>query len=74
MSYGTTFFKHFVLLNHWTNLRSQQALCVFFISYTLSCSQHVSTLIKGHLQVMLYNTKYLKESNYLFQRIRWVHF
>jgi hypothetical protein len=33
-----------------------------FISCTLSLSQHVSALTKGHLQVILYNTKYLKES------------
>jgi hypothetical protein len=54
-----------IKLNHWTNLCSQQTLCVFFISCTLSCSQHVSALIKGHLQVILYNTKYLKESYHL---------
>jgi hypothetical protein len=24
-----------------------------------TCSQHVSALIKGHLQMILYNTKYL---------------
>jgi hypothetical protein len=35
---------------------------VSFISCILSCSQHVSALIKGHLQTILYNTKYLKES------------
>jgi hypothetical protein len=34
----------------------------FFISCTLARSQHVSALIKGHLQVILYNKKYLKES------------
>jgi hypothetical protein len=51
-----------IKLNHWTDLRSQQVLCVLFISCTLSCSQHVSALIKGHLQVILYKTKNLKES------------
>jgi hypothetical protein len=50
-----------VELNHCTNLRSQQVMCVFFIPCTLSCSQHVSALIKGYLQVILYNTKYFKE-------------
>jgi hypothetical protein len=41
---------------------SQQVLCVFFISCTLSCSQHISALIKDHLQVILYeyNKKYFK--------------
>jgi hypothetical protein len=44
---------HSLKLNHWTNLRSQQVLCVFFISCTLSCSQHVSALIKVHIQVII---------------------
>jgi hypothetical protein len=37
----------------------------FATSIVLSCSQHVSALIKGHLQVILYNTKYLKESYHI---------
>jgi hypothetical protein len=40
-----------IILNHWTNLSSQHLLCVFYFMHFL-CSQHVSALIKGHLQVI----------------------
>jgi hypothetical protein len=50
-----------------TFVRNEYRAC--FISCTLY-SQHVSAFTKSHLQVILYNTKHLKRSTILLQRIR----
>jgi hypothetical protein len=45
-----------------TFVRNKYGAC--FISCSL-CSQHVSAFTKSHLQVILYNTKYLKRSYHI---------
>jgi hypothetical protein len=49
--------------NHKTNLRSQQISFVLY--FCTLCSQRVSAFTKSHLQVILYNTKYLKRSYHI---------